>query len=187
MWTVVQGMNSTREVEAALAVVQHALHNEIVGQRFYNDAAFYCVDPWAKEVFANLAREEESHTQLLLVEYQSLETHGRWVDPEVALQKGADIDITSVTFADNEPVEELFPPQWSVTEAVDRRADDLTALAFGIQMELRAIALYAHEAAGSSDLAAQDAYQFLIDEETRHHRQLKEQWERLAGIPFPGG
>lgn len=179
-------MNSKSDVGAALVVVQRALHNEIVGQRFYSDAAFYCVDPWAKEVFANLARDEESHTQLLLVEYQSLETHGRWVDPKVALQKGADVDITDLTFADGEPVEELFPPQWSVTEVVDRRADDLTALAFGIEMEQRAIVLYAQEAAGSSDLAARHAYQFLIDEETRHHRQLKEQWERLAGIPFPG-
>jgi rubrerythrin len=177
---------SMNEPEVALAVIRRAMQNEIAGQRFYSDAAFYCIDPWAKDVFANLAQEEERHTHLLLVEYQSLEARGQWVDPEIALQAHVDIDITGVSFLDDDPAEELFPPEWTVGEAVDRRADDLAALSFGIQMEQRAIALYRQEAAENTDPAAQQAYQFLLEDEMRHHVQLKEQWERLAGIPFPG-
>lgn len=175
-----------QEVEAALAVIRRAVHNEIAGQRFYDDAARYCVDPWAKDMFASLALEEERHLQLLLIEHESLEARGQWIDPEVALQSDVAVDITKITLAADDPAEELFPPQWMAAEAVDRRADDLAALAFGLQMEKRAIALYRQEAGENTDLAAQLAYQFLVEDEQRHHLQLKEQWERLAGIPFPG-
>lgn len=173
-----------RDIEQALAVIQHAIHNEIAGQRFYSDAAFYCIDPWAKDVFATLAQEEERHTQLLLAEYKALETHGSWIDPDAALTAGAQVDITAFTFPEDEPAMELFPPQRSASHVVDRRADDLAALAFGIQMEQKAIALYEEEAGENTDPSAQEAYQFLIEDETRHYRQLREQWERLAGMPF---
>jgi rubrerythrin len=169
----------------ALAVIRQALHNEISGQRFYHDAAYHCIDPWAKEIFATLAQDEEKHTQLLLVEYQSLSTGGSWVDPTVAMASNVDVDITRFTFAEDAPEQELFPAGWSVDEAVDRRGDDLAALAFGIQMEEQALALYGREAQLAQDPDARSAYQFLIEEETRHYQQLKEQWERLAGRPFP--
>lgn len=174
------------ELEAALAVIRRAIHNEVAGQRFYNDAALYCVDPWAKDLFADLAQDEERHTQLLLVEYESLQARGRWIDLGVALQVEASIDITEITLPDDDSTEELFPHQWTVAEAIDRRADDLAAVAFGLQMEQRAIALYRQEAAEKTDPAAQQAYQFLVKDEVRHYSQLKERWERLAGIPFPG-
>lgn len=173
------------DVESALAVLRLAIRNEVAGQRFYNDAAFYCVDPWAKDVFAGLAKEEEKHTQLLLVEYETLKAKGEWVDPEQALERGPEVDITRVTFADDEPAEELFPLQWSMGDTVDRRADDLAALAFGVRMEREAIDLYGGQRADNLDLAAKEAYSFLIEEESRHYDQLKEQWERLAGRPFP--
>jgi rubrerythrin len=175
------------EIESALEVIRRAVHNEIAGQRFYNDAALYCVDPWAKDVFVNLAQEEERHTKFLLVEYESLETRGRWVDPEVALQAEGSLDITNITLPDDDPVEELFPPQWTMAETVDRRANDLGALTIGLKMEQRAIALYRREATENPDPAAREAYRFLVEDEMRHHDQLKEEWERLAGIPFPGG
>jgi rubrerythrin len=173
-----------REFESALAVIQQAIYNEITGQRFYSDASFYCLDPWAKDLFATLAREEEGHTQLLLIEYQSLETTGEWIDPHVALLSDTQVDITRFTFPDDEPAQELFPSQWSVNQAVDRRADDLAALAFGIHMEKRAIALYGEQLEGNVDAVAQEAYRFLVEEERRHYGQLKDQWERLAGMPF---
>jgi rubrerythrin len=94
------------------------------------------------------------------------------------------VDITSITFADDEPGEELFPPQWSMGDAVDRRADDLAALAFGVRMEQEAIDLYGGQAADNPDPAAKRAYGFLVEEERRHYDQLKDQWERLSGSPF---
>ncbi len=172
------------ELESTLAALRLAIRNEIAGQRFYYDAALYCIDPWAKEVFSNLAHEEEKHTQLLLVEYEALERVGEWVDPEQALEREASIEITMLNFSGDEPEEELFPSQWSVADAVDRRADDLAALGFGIRIEQEAIDLYSRGRAGTLDPSANMAYGFLIEEECRHYDQLKAQWERLSGRPF---
>jgi rubrerythrin len=174
------------EVESMLAVMRQAIHNEIAGERFYSDASFYCIDPWAKDVFASLARDEEGHTQLLLVEYESLQSKGQWVDPDAAMLRDSQVDITRFTFSDEEPAQELFPPQLAVGETVDRRADDLAALAVGIRMERQAIILYREQLDENADPAAQKAYQFLVSEERRHYQQLTEQWERLAGRPFEG-
>lgn len=174
------------EMEGAMAVIRYAIHNEIAGQRFYNDASFYCIDPWAKDLFSSIAREEEKHTQLLLVQYKALEMRGQWVDPESALNGAPEVDIASFTFSDDEPAVELFPPQWSAGDAVDRRADDLAALAFSVRMEKEAMDLYDGERARVQDPAAQEAYNFLIQEETRHYHQFIAQWERLSGRPFPG-
>jgi rubrerythrin len=168
----------------ALAVIRQAIYNEIAGQRFYSDAAFYCIDPWAKEAFATLAREEEDHTRLLLIEYEALTAEGRWIDPETAMASDADVDITRFTFPDDPVTEQLFTAHGSASDVVDRRADDLTALALGIGMEKKAIALYGEQASVAVDAAAQQAYEFLVREETRHYHQLKHQWERLAGRPF---
>ena len=98
--------------------------------------------------------------------------------------RGAQVDITRFTFPAQEPGEELFPPQWSAAQVLDRRADDLAALAFGIQMEQQAIALYGEQAEAVQDPAARQAYRFLLREEAAHFQQLKDRWEELAGVPF---
>jgi|GEM_PF-969027 len=175
-----------QHMEGALAALQRAIYNEIVGQRFYDDAAYYCVDLWAKDIFATLARDEEEHTRLLLVEYEALKTRGRWIDLEAARESDAEVDITGISFPDGAPEETLFPVQRSVGEIVDRRADDLAALAFGIKMEQAAIELYGLQAKITGDPAGREAYRVLVQEETRHYDELRAQWERLAGTAFEG-
>jgi rubrerythrin len=172
------------DIQGALAVIRQAIHNEVTGRRFYDDAAFYCVDPWAKETFAQLATEEERHIHLLLVEYESLETRGRWIEAGAALERAPAIDITHISFAQDQAGPVLFPSQAAPGEAVDRRADDLAALALGIDMELAAIDLYKREKETASQAAAREAYAFLVEEEQRHYEELKRQWERLAGKPY---
>jgi rubrerythrin len=173
-----------RDIEGALAVLQHAIHNEIVGQRFYDDAARYCVDLWAKDVFTALAREEEEHTRLLLVEYESLKTQGCWIDIEIARASDAEVDIAGISFADGGVGEDLFPVQSPISESVDRRADDLAALALGIRMEQEAIDLYGLQADTAEDPAVRETYRILAQEETRHYAELRSQWEKLAGTAF---
>lgn len=169
----------------ALVAIQRAIQNEIAGQRFYDDAAFHCIDPWAKEAFSRLAREEEQHVVLLLGEYQSLSTQGRWLSSQAALQLGTTVDITQMTFSIEGPQAELFPQEWSAEKAIDRRADDLSALALGLEIEARSIALYRREADTAPDPAAREAYSFLVEEERRHYKQLRAGWENLAGISWP--
>jgi rubrerythrin len=170
------------DLQSTLAVLRRAIRDEVAGQRFYGEASFYCVDPRAKEIFADLSQEEEAHTQLLLMEYEALTTEGRWIDPQIAMASGSEVDITRFTFLDDEPSEELFPPEWPIEEAVDRWADDLSALALGIQMEERAINLYKQSSREIRDPAAEEAYGFLVEEEMRHYHTLVKQRERLSGV-----
>jgi rubrerythrin len=173
-----------KDIETALSVIRRAVQSEIAGQRFYSDASSHCIDPWAKEVFSFLAHEEERHTQLLLMEYQSLDKYGHWIEPDDAMADTTAIDITQFTFLEEGAGEELFPSGWSASDAVDRRADDLAALAFGIEMERQAIAVYGDQARSSTEPAARRAYELLLAEERQHLRKLTERWEQLAGIPF---
>jgi rubrerythrin len=173
-----------RDRQSALTVIQNAVHNEVSGLRFYSDAARFCIDLWTKEMFASLVAEEELHTRLLLVEYESLSTGGRWIDHETALDRDAGIDITALTFPEGDFDAELFPAHGSSDQSVDHTMDDLSALALGIGMEKLAIDLYRQAARATDESAAREAYEFLVVEETRHHDQLRGQWEKLAGRAF---
>lgn len=170
--------------QSAMVAIQRAIQSEIAGQRFYADAAFHCIDPWAKEVFDRLAQEEEEHVLLLLGEYESLMTQERWLPPEAALQLGSGIDITKMAFPSG-PATELFPSDWPAVQAIDRRADDLSALAFGLELEKRAMGLYQRKAEAAEEPVAREAYSFLVEEERRHYRQLRAEWENLAGRSWP--
>jgi len=172
------------KAERALGVVRRALRNEIAGQSFYSDAAFQCIDPWAKEIFATLAREEDGHARLLLAQYEALLDQGRWLDPETAWERSANVDITRFTFPDEEPGEELFPPHRPAGQTIDRRASDLDALAFAIHLEQSAIEMYSSSSRTTDDPIAQKVYHFLLDEETPHYHQFRTEWEKLAGQPF---
>jgi rubrerythrin len=175
------------EQNGALVVLLRAIQNEVAGQRFYDEAARYCIDPWAKELLATLAREEEGHTLLLLGQYDSLRSGAGWLNAKQALARGAVADLSLLTFPAKEPAAALFPSSWTPAMALERVADDLSALALGLQMEKLAVALYQEERDKASYGAARDAYGFLVEEERRHYRQLAAQWERLAGIPWEEG
>jgi rubrerythrin len=169
------------EQNGALAVLLHAIQNEIAGQRFYDDAAHYCIDPWAKGLLDALAREEESHIQLLLGQYDALRVGAGWLGLGKAMSRGSAADIGRLKFPAEDPLAALFPVGWSPAQAVDRSADDLSVLTLGIEMEKLAIALYQEEGNAAQDEAARDAYAFLVQEERRHYRELTEHWQRLSG------
>jgi len=172
------------DADGTLAVLRRAIENEVAGQRFYGDAAFLCIDPWAKELFAALAQEEDRHTHLLLVEYESLRAQRGWIDYRIATGITTSLDLGSLTFPEDLAGPDVFGVIPPAAESIDRRSDDLSALAVGIGMETSAIELYGRELSQCGDPNARAAYQFLVDEETRHLLQLTSQWEQLAGVPF---
>lgn len=175
------------EQNGALVVLLRAIQNEIAGQRFYDDAARYCIDPWAKELLSTLARDEEVHAQLLLGQYDALRSGAGWQSLQAAIARGATADLRRLTFPAEEPSAALFPSGWSPDQALGRTADDLSALALGIEIENLAVALYKGEGAAARDDAARDAYEFLVQEERRHYRLLTTHWERLSGTPWEEG
>ena len=157
-------------------------------QTVRDETSLYCLEAFAYRFNPVVAKAIEIARSGVLGELRFLHTISNFLmgdpDPAKALESASGVDITGLTFTDDEPAAELFPPQWSMGNAVDRRADDLAALAFGMRMEQEAIELYDGERANTLEPAAQKAYRFLVEEEIRHYDQLKEQWERLSGRPF---
>ena len=120
----------------------------------------------------------------MLLEHEALLTRGHWIDPELATSSGMETDITRIAFPDEDRFSDLFPAPGDPEAEVDRRSNDLDALALGLDMERQAIELYRQARASTQDSAAKKAYQFLIEEERGHYQQLKDHWEQLAGIPY---
>jgi len=162
--------------EEALVVLRRAMENERDGYRFYLEASGRSADPAGQGTFRNLARAEEDHLRLLLVEHQSLSAGQGWIDPEEAMAREVEVDITKPLFPGEElaPQEESpFAAMWAAYE-VDSLAGDLAVLEFGMEMERRFYKLYQEAAAEVEDSLGRRAYGFLMEEENKHFKILQD-------------
>jgi len=168
--------------EEALAVLRRAVENEREGYRFYLEAAERSADPAGQGTFRTLAKDEERHLAILLVEYDSLTAGQGWVAPEEALAREVEVDITKSLF----PGEELAAQEKSPFEAPFAAYDvgglegDLAALEFGMDVEEKFYQMYEQAAAETDDAVGRQAYQFLMKEENRHYKLLQEARDYLS-------
>jgi rubrerythrin len=168
--------------EEALAVLRRAMENEREGYRFFLEASERSPDPAGQGTFRNLARDEERHLRLLLVEHNSLAANEGWIDPEEAIQREVELDITKPLF----PGEELAPQEaspfaetWAAYDVGDV-AGDLAVLKFGMKVEEDFYNMYEKAAAEADDALGQRAYQFLMNEENRHFKLLQDAHDYLS-------
>jgi hypothetical protein len=178
------GGQSMQLRQAALIVLRRGIQNDLAGQRFYFDAASYCIDPWAKEVFVTLAQRKEKQVRRLLAEYESACDLNQQNGNGPGRAPRATFDITQLTFQDDEDVEEPFPFQLTASQLVDRRSDDLDALALGIDVERSVLEQYSHASRAARDQEVRKAYEFLLRDTARHYHRLRDQWKELTGVPF---
>jgi rubrerythrin len=168
--------------EEALAVLRRAMESERVGYRFYLEASERSADPAGQGTFRSLARDEERHLALLLVEHNSLSAGEGWVDPEEAIKRKVEVDITKPLF----PGEELAPQEKSPFEAtwaaydVEGLAGDLAVLEFGMGVEEEFYKMYEKAAAETDDPLGRRAYQFLMKWENRHYKLLQDAHDYLS-------
>lgn len=170
--------------QEALLVLQRGIQNDLAGQRFYFDAASYCIDPWAKEIFVTLAQRKEKQVRRLLAEYESVRDLNRSNGRGNGGSNRPILDVTHLTFQEDEAIERSLPFQLSAAQVVDRRSDDLQALALGIDVERSILDLYRQASLAAKDREVKKAYEFLLRDEARHYRRLRDQWQELAGVPF---
>lgn len=170
--------------QSTLIVLRRAIQNDLAGQRFYFDAASCCIDPWAKEVFMTLALKKEKQIRRLLAEYESVRDVNRRNGHGPGRSSRAALDITHLTFEDDEEVEGSIPFQRTAGQLVDRRSDDLEALALGIDMERSVLELYRQASMAAEDQEVRKAYEFLLDDKARYYHRLRDQWQELAGVPL---
>jgi len=168
--------------EDALAVLRRAMENEREGYRFYLEASERSPDPAGQGTFHSLAKDEERHLAILLVEYDSLSAGEGWVDLEEALAREVEVDITKPLF----PGEELavqekspFEATWAAYE-IEELAGDLAVLELGMDIEEKFYQMYKKAAAETDDAVGRQAYQFLMKEENRHFKLLQDAHNYLS-------
>ncbi|MBM4467227.1 MAG: hypothetical protein FJ014_17015 [Chloroflexi bacterium] len=168
--------------EEALAVLRRAMENEREGYRFYLEASERSADPAGQGTFRSLARDEERHLAILLVEYDSVSAGEGWLDPEEAMAREVEVDISRPLF----PGDALAPQERSPFEAtwaaydIEALAGDLATLEFGMDVEEEFYKMYEQAAAETDDPLGRRAYEFLMKEENRHYKLLQDAHDYLS-------
>jgi len=175
-----KGEQTMSEMDAALAILRRAAENERQGFHFYREAVARTAHPQGREMFESLGNDETRHLRLLLAEYQSLERGEGWVDPEEAMERDVDVDLSQPLFQGAELSSMAFPWDEAERQEWDELQTDLAVLRFGMETEEQFYSMYksALSEAGPASLAA-PAYEFLMTEENRHFMLLQEAHEYL--------
>lgn len=162
--------------EEALTALRWAMVNEREGYRFFLEASEQGSDPAGQGTFRSLARDEERHLALLLVEHNAISAGEGWVEPEEAIARKVEVDITKPLF----PGEELAPQEKSPFDAtfaaydVGQLEGDLAVLEFGMKVEEEFYNMYKKAVAETEDPQGRQAYEFLMKEENRHYKLLQD-------------
>lgn len=171
------------KVDEVLGTLRWAIAGERDGYRFYLEAAERSADSMGKSTFLDLARAEEDHLRLLLVEYESVSSGQGWVDPEEAMAREVEVDITMPLFPGDEGVleegESPFGETWAAYE-IDGISGDLAALEFGMEMERRFYQAYKKASTEARDMAGRQAYEFLMREENGHFKLIQDAHSYLS-------
>ena len=171
-----------KQQEEALAVLRRAMENEREGYRFYLEASERSPDPAGQGTFRTLAKDEERHLAILLVEYDALSAGEGWVDLEEVMGREVEVDITKPLFPGEElAVQETSPFEatWAAYE-VEALAGDLAVLKFGMGVEEDFYKMYEQAAAETDDPLGRRTYQFLMKEENRHYKLLQDAYDYLS-------
>ena len=146
--------------------LKQAMQAERYGQTFYQLAATNTADRMGKEVFEQLAREEQHHFEFLATHYRSLldkgvPAAGARLDPHGAITQSSPI------FSD------------SLRARIKGAHFEMSALAVAVQLELNAVTHYREQARTATLAELKSFYQQLADWESSHYHALLGQQQSL--------
>lgn len=166
VWTMAQGAQG---LTTALGIIREAMRLEQEGHDFYVKAAGVSMDRKAKDIFCQLASDEENHLKLLKREYSALNEHGRW---EAAAK-------AAVPPALHEP---LFPKgKGELPEKTAAGSAEKEALVFGLNIESKSFDLYRKAALETTEPAGRAVFELLVSEERNHFNILMMRYEQMSG------
>jgi len=158
-------------------ILRRGMSLERDGYKFYTTVAGRASGARGKDMFLDLAAQEEQHLRLLLAEYRALEEGKGWLPFEEAMQMQFPLDPAAPDLPGEEPPgpSPVFTPERSVS-----LAGDIAALEFGLETERISQQLYAQGRQATDDSRAREAYDFLARQEEQHYRLLDKTHEYLA-------
>ena len=156
----------------ALAAIETAIQIEENGLAFYSEMAVQVDNPQAKKMFQTLARDEVAHKKLFERVRQELQESGRWLSAA---------EVTALSPRTMRPA--VFPVGEAVA-GVEVPQRELAALQRGIQAEEESIAFYSQQKDLIDDPAAQEMFDYLIEQEKGHRTILQGEYDYLTNTGF---
>ena len=157
-----------KEQARTMEVLQRAVQMEIEGKEFYEKAGQRSSSKLAKDLFQQLASEEEVHRRKFEEIHEGLKRGQNWRDVGPPSEKGRRL-------------KSLFA---EATKALGSRIEvvesELEAVKIAMDMEIKAYTLY-HSRSEESTLPVEKRfYQALAGEEREHHLALVDSYEYLS-------
>ena len=156
------------EQARTMKVLQLAVKMEVDGKEFYQKASRKSSNKLAKELFRQLANEEDIHRKKFEETYKALKRGHDWPDVEPPFEKGKKIKSL---FAE---ASKALGTRFKIAES------ELEAIKAAMDMEIRSYNLYHSRSAESTLPAEKQFYKNLAGEERGHHLALLDSYEYLS-------
>jgi rubrerythrin len=156
------------EQARTIEVLQLAVRMEVEGKEFYQKASQKSSNRLAKELFQQLASEEDVHLKNFEEMYEAFKRGQNWPDVEPPSEKG-------------EKLKSLFAEATKALGSKLKVAEsELEAIKIAMDMESKSYNLY-HSRSEESTLPVEKRfYQTLAGEEREHHLALLDSYEYLS-------
>ena len=156
------------EQARTIKVLQLAVQMEVDGKEFYQRASRKSSNKLAKELFRQLASEEDIHRKKFEEIYKTLKKGRNWPDVEPSSEEGKKIKslFAGATRA--------LGSKFKVAES------ELDAIKAAMDMEIRSYNLYHSRSAESALPVEKRFYKTLAGEERGHHLALLDSYEYLS-------
>ena len=156
------------EQARTIEILQLAVRMEEDGKEFYQKASRKSSNKLAKELFRQLANEEDVHRKKFEEIYKALKRGQNW--PDLEAQPGKEGKVKSL-FAE---ATKALGSKFRVAES------ELEAIKTAMDMEIRSYNLYHTRSAESTLPVEKQFYKTLAGEERGHHLALLDSYEYLS-------
>ena len=158
------GNDQARTIE----VLQLAVRMEVEGKDFYHKASKKSSNKLAKELFRQLANEEDVHRKKFEEIYKALRRGQNWPDVEPPSEKG-------------EKIKSLFAEATKALGNTFKVAEsEFEAIKIAMDMEVKSYNLYYSRSKENILPVEKQFYQTLAGEERGHHLALLDSYEYLS-------
>ncbi len=156
------------EQARTIEVLQLAVRMEVEGKDFYHKASKKSSNKLAKELFRQLANEEDVHRKKFEEIYKALRRGQNWPDVEPPSEKG-------------EKIKSLFAEATKALGNTFKVAEsEFEAIKIAMDMEVKSYNLYYSRSKENILPVEKQFYQTLAGEERGHHLALLDSYEYLS-------
>ncbi len=156
------------EQARTIEVLQLAVRTEVEGKEFYQQASQKSSNKLAKELFQQLAKEEDIHRKRFEEIYEALKKGRNWPDVGARSEKG-------------KKLKSLFAEATKALGSEIKVAEsELEAIKIAMDMESKSYDLYQSRSEESTLPVEKRFYETLAGEERGHHLALLDSYEYLS-------